>query len=406
MSGTASVGAEKRRNRKKAISGKTDQTGTIRTIIRVGSMDYTIYLVAVILAAIGVVMVFSASYLSAGASKALSYDSFYYLKKQAIFAVMGVCAMHLMANVGYRYLQKLALIIYIIANALLVLVQIIGLASHGAVRWIPVPVIGQFQPSEVAKLAVILMVAFLISRNKDILKKWPTFIFVCAVVGVTVALIGIGNLSTAIIVGVVGIGIIFISSTHLLRFVVGGLAAVGGLVGYLVKGMLDPSGGNWRGGRFAAWLDPFGNMSGNGKGYQIVQSLYAIASGGLFGLGIGMSRQKTFLPEAHNDIIFSIICEELGFVGAAMVLLLFGILIWRGIRVALNAPDTFGSLVASGIVILIAVQVLINVAVVTNTIPNTGIPLPLISYGGTSLVVTMALVGILLNISRYSKERM
>ncbi|MCL2350973.1 MAG: putative lipid II flippase FtsW [Firmicutes bacterium] len=404
MSGTA-ASAQRRQNRARPEgAASNDRNAAVRTIIRVGSMDYTIYLVAVILAAIGVVMVFSASYLSAGSSAKLNYDAFYYLKRQGVFALMGVCAMHLMANFPYKLLEKMAFFIYIAANILLVVVLFIGVASHGAVRWIPIPLFGQFQPSEIAKLGVILMVAFLISRNKDILAKWPSFILVCCVVGLTAALIGAGNLSTAIIVGVVGMGIIFIASTHVLRFIVGGLAGVGGLVGYLVMGMLRPESGNWRGGRFAAWLDPFAHI--DGKGFQIVQSLYAIASGGLFGLGIGQSRQKTFIPEAHNDIIFSIICEELGLVGAAVVLLLFGVLIWRGIRVALNAADTFGALVASGVVILIAIQVLINVAVVTNSIPNTGIPLPFISYGGTSLVVMMGLIGILLNISRYSKERL
>ena len=160
---------------------------------------------------------------------------------------------------------------------------------------------------------------------------------------------------------------------------------------------------DFRGGRFSAWLDPFSDPSATG--YQIVQSLYAVASGGIFGLGLGQSRQKLgFLPEAHNDIIFSIICEELGFFGAMIVLILFAILIWRGIKIAVNATDLFGTLVASGIVIMIASQVIINVAVVTNSIPNTGVPLPFISYGGTSVAIMMMLIGILLNISRYSRD--
>ena len=176
------------------------------------------------------------------------------------------------------------------------------------------------------------------------------------------------------------------------------LCGAGGLVSYMAffsKG--------FRGARFAAWLDPFSNPSETG--YQIIQSLYAVASGGIFGLGLGQSRQKLgFLPEAHNDIIFSIVCEELGFFGAAMILILFAILIWRGIKIAINATDLFGTLVASGIVIMIASQVIINVAVVTNSIPNTGVPLPFISYGGTSVAIMMMLIGILLNISRYSRD--
>jgi cell division protein FtsW len=178
-----------------------------------------------------------------------------------------------------------------------------------------------------------------------------------------------------------------------------GAGGGGSVVGYLY--WLSTRSEHWRGGRFSAWLDPFSDPLR--YGFQIIQSLYAIASGGLFGLGIGQSRQKTFLPEAHNDIIFAIICEEIGLAGAAVILLLFGILFWRGIKIALNALDTFSAMTAIGIVLAIASQVIINVAVVTNSIPNTGVTMPFISYGGTSLLVSMSLMGVLLNISRYSK---
>jgi len=199
---------------------------------------------------------------------------------------------------------------------------------------------------------------------------------------------------------VIGFGIIFIASPHTLRFIIAGIGGVSSVVAYLVYAAANT--GSFRGGRLMAWLDPFADPTG--KGYQTVQSLYAIASGGWFGLGLGQSRQKTFIPEAHNDIIFSIVCEELGLAGAAIVILLFSILIWRGFKVAMNAPDTFGSLTAAGIVVTIAAQVIINIAVVTNTIPNTGVSLPFISSGGTALVVMMGMVGILLNISRYSRD--
>ena len=155
--------------------------------------------------------------------------------------------------------------------------------------------------------------------------------------------------------------------------------------------------------RIKTWLDPWADPTGDG--FQTIQSLYALASGGLFGLGLGQSRQKTFIPEAYNDIIFAIICEELGIVGAALVILLFAVLIWRGIRIAMNAKDSYGMLVATGITAVIAFQSIINIGVVTNTIPNTGQPLPFISYGGTSLLFLMAMVGMLLNISRYPKDR-
>jgi len=362
-------------------------------VISVGAMDYTLLLVVIILGLIGVVMVFSSSYMRANTSLG---DPFYYLKRQGTFFVMGLTGLLIMANINYQYIRRLAFFIYLIANVLLVLVLIIGISSHGATRWIPMPVIGQFQPSEVAKAGVIFFLSFLISSNKNILVKWPSFLACCGVAAFTSVLVFLGNnMSTAIIVMIIGIGIIFTACPYIVRFVVAGCAGVAGILGYLLLSK------DFRADRLEAFLNPFEYQLS--IGFQIIQSLYAIASGGMFGLGLGQSRQKTFLPEAHNDIIFSIICEELGFIGAAAVLLLFGILIWRGIKIAMNAPDIFSSLTAMGIMILFSSQVLINVAVVTNSIPNTGVPLPLISYGGTSLLVAMSLLGVLLNISRCSK---
>jgi cell division protein FtsW len=219
-------------------------------------------------------------------------------------------------------------------------------------------------------------------------------------VGIIVALVAPTGMSNSLIVAFIGFGMIFVASPHIWRFVAMGIAAVSGLVAYLWWSALNDM--DFRGNRFTAWLDPFDDPMDTG--FQIVQSLYAIGSGGLFGLGIGQSRQKSFLPEAHNDIIFAIISEELGLIGAVTILLLFGILIWRGIKVALGALDTFSAMTAMGIVLTIAGQVIINVAVATNSIPNTGVTMPFISYGGTSLLVCMALMGVLLNISSYSKE--
>ncbi len=323
---------------------------------------------------------------------------FFFLKKQLLFGIVGFCAMIIMSYMNYSYLKRLAFPIYVAANGMLVFVWLFGTVTNGAKRFIYIPGFGQFQPSEIAKVGVILMISLVISSNKTLLKSWFGFFVCSAIVGISAFFVFLGNLSTAIIVSVIGFGMIFCASPYIWRFVLPGAGAVSGLVAYLAL-----SKGNFRSGRFQAWLDPFKDPEKSG--YQTIQSLYAIASGGMFGLGIGQSRQKSFIPEAHNDIIFSIICEELGFVGASLVLLLFGILIYRGIRVALNAPDTFSSLVATGVVILIASQVIINVAVVTNSIPNTGVPMPFISAGGTSLIVTMGLVGILLNISRCTKER-
>lgn len=368
-----------------------------RQVIAVGSVDYTALLMTTLLLLIGVVMVFSAGYYNAATKPEFGYDMYYFLKRQGLFAVAGFCVMMFMSTVNYRYLMRLSVPIYIVANVLLIFVALRGIVSHGAPRWINLPIIGRFQPSEISKMAVILLVSYLIHKYKNILKNWGGFALCCGVVGFTAGLVLIGNLSTALIVLIIGVGIIFVASPHVLRFVAFGGLGAAALVSYIA---VFSSG--FRGERFDAWLDPFADP--RGYGFQIIQSLFAIASGGPFGLGLGQSRQKSFVPEPHNDFIFSIICEELGLVGAAMVLLLFAILIWRGIKIAMDATDTFGSLVASGIVLMIASQVIINVAVVTNSIPNTGVPMPFISYGGTGLLITMFLMGVLLNISRHSRE--
>ncbi|MDR1532746.1 MAG: putative lipid II flippase FtsW [Clostridiales bacterium] len=366
-------------------------------LIKVGGPDATLHAVIIILLIIGVVMVFSAGYYTSANSKMFNNDTYYFLKRQGLLAVAGYVIMRLISYINYRYWMRVAFLLYIISNLLLAGVLIFAAVKHGAQRWIEVPIIGQFQPSEVSKVAIIFMTAQIIYANKNILKNWGGFLLCCGLVGVTAALVVVANLSTAIIVAVIGLGIIFVASPHVLRFLVFGALGVGGVFAYVA---FFTEG--YRNERFDAWLDPFSDPMDTG--FQIIQSLFAVASGGPFGLGIAQGRQKAFLPEAHNDFIFSIICEELGFVGAAFVLLLFGVLIWRGINIAMNAADTFGFLVATGIILLIATQVLINIAVVTNTIPSTGIPLPFVSYGGSALLITMFLMGVLLNISRYSKE--
>jgi len=368
-----------------------------RAIHEFGSVDYTALLVVVLLLMIGVVMVFSSGYYISSNTAAMNNDTFYFLKRQGAFAAMGLIVMFIMSNLDYHKLEKFILPLYLASNALLVIVPVIGRASHGATRWITLPVVGQFQPSEVSKIAIIFLMAMVLHRNKDILKSLGGFFFCLGLVGVTAVLVFLGNLSTALIVAIVGFGVIFVASPHILRFLaIGGLGA-GSLYAYVAFFSQG-----FRAERFSAWLNPFSDPTD--KGFQTIQSLYAVASGGLFGLGLGQSRQKSFVPEPHNDFIFSIICEELGFIGAALIILLFCILIWRGIKIALNAVDSFGFLIATGIIMLVSSQVIINIAVVTNTIPNTGIPLPLISYGGTSMLTTMFLLGVLLNISRYTKS--
>ena len=233
---------------------------------------------------------------------------------------------------------------------------------------------------------------------EDILATVSAEFWLSPVLLLPVALIAISNFSSALLVGLMGATILFVASPRVWYFG----AAIAGAIPLCGLAVAIPK-FRYRLTRIKTWLDPWADPTGDG--FQTIQSLYALASGGLFGLGLGQSRQKTFIPEAYNDIIFAIICEELGIVGAALVILLFAVLIWRGIRIAMNAKDSYGMLVATGITAVIAFQSIINIGVVTNTIPNTGQPLPFISYGGTSLLFLMAMVGMLLNISRYPKDR-
>lgn len=244
---------------------------------------------------------------------------------------------------------------------------------------------------------ILFLSSYVIEHRKE-LANLKGFLKACCVLLLPVALIAISNFSSALLVGLMGATILFVASPRVWYFG----AAIAGAIPLCGLAVAIPK-FRYRLTRIKTWLDPWADPTGDG--FQTIQSLYALASGGLFGLGLGQSRQKTFIPEAYNDIIFAIICEELGIVGAALVILLFAVLIWRGIRIAMNAKDSYGMLVATGITAVIAFQSIINIGVVTNTIPNTGQPLPFISYGGTSLLFLMAMVGMLLNISRYPKDR-
>ncbi|MCL1987848.1 MAG: putative lipid II flippase FtsW [Firmicutes bacterium] len=387
----------------KAQKAQKSQINAIK--FGIGTLDQTTYLVVCILVLCGLVMVFSASYVDTARSAIHNYNPFYYLQRHAGMAVLGFIGMNIMANFNYRHLKKMAIILYFASLVLMMAVVFYGITRGGASRWIMLPIINiQFQPSEIAKVGVILILARILAVNPKMLDKWGGFLFCLGLVGSLTILVAYGDLSSAIILAIIGGGMIFMSSPHILRFVVMVAAAIAGMFGYLYY-MANHAGfdaaGQWRGERFLAWQNPFDDPLG--YGFQVIQSLFAIASGGWFGLGIGQSRQKFMLPEAHNDVIFAIIIEELGVIGAGIILILFVVLIWRGLQIAMNATDSFGSLMAVGIVLMIGSQVIINLAVVTNSIPNTGITMPFISYGGTSLIVVMGCIGILLNISRHSK---
>jgi cell division protein FtsW len=267
---------------------------------------------------------------------------------------------------------------------------------NGARRWIPIGI--SFQPSEIAKFAIILLFAQLIAINH---KKMGTFkygvlTFVFLLAPILLLMYFEPHLSGMVLITLIACLMMFIGGTKIKWFAIGGAVAVAGLLVIIFSGGIE-----YALGRVQGWLDPFSDPKDST--YQTIQSLIAIGSGGLFGKGLGNSRQKyLFLPEPQNDFIFAIVCEELGFIGALIIIVLFGLLVWRGFVIAIKAPDKFGSMLAAGIVIQVGLQTLLNIAVVTNTMPNTGISLPFFSYGGTSLMMLLAQMGVVLSVSRQS----
>ena len=356
--------------------------------------DFWIFLSVLILLSLGIIMVFSAS---APTAYNINHDAYYILKGQLLFAVIGFVGMFVTANIDYRVWNKFspALLVFSIVLLILVLIPGIGRETKETWRWFYIGPI-HFQPSEIAKLAVILFFAYSLSRRKEQIGSFfkgmlPYLLLIAVFAGL---LLLEPHLSCTIIIIAVAAIMLFSAGARISHFVILGLPAVLGLATVVA---FVP----YMRARVLSFLDPWKDLQGDG--WQAVQSLYAIGSGGLFGRGLGRSLQKfLYIPEPHNDFIFAVLAEELGFIGVLAVLLLFLILIWRGIKVAMNAPDTYGSLVAVGITSLIAVQSLFNVAVVTSSVPPTGVSLPFFSSGGTSLALFMCEVGILLNISRYA----
>uniref|UniRef100_A0A7C2ICX5 Stage V sporulation protein E n=1 Tax=Ammonifex degensii TaxID=42838 RepID=A0A7C2ICX5_9THEO len=355
--------------------------------------DFILFLTVLLLLSIGVVMVFSASEYYA----LVRYnDAFYFFKRQFLYAALGLGGMFFFLNYDYRNFKHLATPLLCLALSFLVLVLLpgVGHTSHGAQRWINLGPV-TFQPSEVVKFGVVVFTASWLSQRQGAVRRLREIIPLLGITCLAAVLILLQpHLGTAVaLTGTVFI-MLFCAGMPLttLSFLgVGGLAAVGAAV------CLEP----YRLKRFLAFLNPWKDPQVSG--FHIIQSLYAIGSGGLFGMGLGQGKQKfLYLPEQHTDFIFAVIAEELGFIGATLVIILFLILIWRGLRIALYAPDTFASLLAAGIITGIALQALINIGGVTGSLPVTGIPLPFISSGGTALVFTLAAVGVLLNISRFT----
>ena len=362
--------------------------------------DYTLLFIVLFLLGFGLVMLYSTS--SYEASMEMG-DSAYYLKKQVASTVLGLIVMMVIANIPYHFWERFAFLGYVVSVVLILLVLTpLGIEANGARRWINVFGIS-LQPAEVAKLAMILFLASLVCKMGRSIRTPKGFMImlaaplpICAEVYLVTK-----NLSSAIIIFGIAVLMVFVSSPDYKKFILIGLAgiAVCALAVYLIVNAADSDSLSFRGGRILAWLDP--EAYADGKGFQTLQALYAIGSGGIWGKGLGQSMQKLgFLPEAQNDMIFSIICEELGLFGATAVMLLFLLLIWRVMVIANNASDLFGAMLVVGVMGHIAIQVILNIAVVTNTIPNTGISLPFISYGGSSVLFLLAEMGLVLSVGR------
>ncbi len=368
---------------------------------RRGPVDVPFAALTLLLLVIGVVMVLSASYARAyyDLENETGGNAAYYFIRQGVFAVCGVVVMFLCSRLPMGFYRRLSPVVMLAAGAFLALVLVpgIGTEANGARRWINLG-FTTFQPSEIAKIGVVLCFADLICRRRDRMQSirglWPF----AAILGVLALLLVLEpHFSATIIILAIGIVMLFIGGARLSLFLIGGSVGAGILllayrfVDYVSK-------------RVTAWLDPFADTTGDG--WQIVQSLYSIGSGGLLGLGLGNSRQKyLYLPEEHNDFIFSVVCEELGYIGAVLILALFALLIVRGYWLSMHARDRYSFLTGMGLTTLLAIQVILNVAVCTNTVPCTGISLPFFSYGGTALLLQMASMGIILSLSRDIPEK-
>ncbi|MDY3888390.1 MAG: putative lipid II flippase FtsW [Agathobacter sp.] len=350
--------------------------------------DYNLLFLLIFLICFGLVMLYSASSYSASINYS---NSAYYVKKQIIFYGIGTVVMIVMASIPYTFWKRWATIIYAVAIALCVVILIpgVGRSSHGQSRWIQVGPIG-FQPSEAAKIAVIIFLAMMFERTYSKMGDFRTLIKLFLLVLPVVGPIAWNNLSTAVIIMGIAFCMAFVASPKYSHFAVVLLAGVAFILLFIF-------GASYRGDRVNAWLHP---ETAGDDGFQTLQGLYAIGSGGLFGKGLGESMQKFIVPEAQNDMIFSIICEELGLFGGVCIIVLYGLFLWRMLVICNNANDLFGALLVTGVMSHIAIQVILNIAVVTNTIPNTGVTLPFFSYGGSSVMFLMLEMGLVISVSR------
>lgn len=360
---------------------------------KIGHLDYPILVTVALLCAFGLVMVFSASYYYAQNTASVGYDGYYYIRKQAVYVAIGLPMMYMLSFVDYRGLEKYKVAGMLVSVVLLVAVLIFGRETNGAKRWI---VIGgqSIQPSEVAKFGMMLYMCSFMAKKHAVMRNFVKGMLpMLMVIGLICGLVMLQpNMSMAVIMGLMGYALLFVGGCDtkqllLLAVVLAGL--------FVLLAIIEP----YRLARLTSFTNPWANPLGDG--YQLIQSYYALSSGGLFGLGLNNSRQKLlFMTYGESDFIFSIVCEELGLIGGIIVLGAYSFIVYRGIRIALRSRDRFGSLLAAGITVVFGIQVFVNIGVCTGILPTTGQALPFISAGGSSMMIFLAAMGILLSISR------
>ncbi|MCF2557963.1 cell division protein FtsW [Fournierella massiliensis] len=381
--------------------GEGNDTEKLKTWLkgRQAPADLPFLLILLSLLIFGLIILYSASY-AVGLYR--RGDAYAYIRPQLLYAALGLAAMEIASRVDYHIYHKLAWPLLGLSFVLLVVVLFMP-EYNGCKRWIVLPGLGTLQPSEIAKFSVVLVFSHIIALNHDRMKSFSVGVLPFALILGTTALLMLlePHLSGTLLILSIGAVLMFVGGTGMRWFVLAGAGGASLLVGALV---LMPDLVPYATDRLSSWLDPFADPLGDG--HQTIQSLYAIGSGGATGLGLGNSRQKyLYVPEPQNDFVFSILCEELGFVGATAVILLFCLLLLRGLTIAVKAPDKFGALLVVGFVVQVCLQAALNIAVVTNTIPNTGISLPFFSSGGTSLMMLLGEMGIVLSVSRQGSQQ-
>lgn len=361
---------------------------------KTGNFDLTFFFLVAGLTVVGLIMLFSASAPYAASHRGSSY---YFILRQLGFAVFGFVLMMLASRADYHIWQRLVGLVFILTMVMLIGVLFTTAQKGQFHRWLDIGLI-RFQPSEIGKFSLILLLSYLIAKNQKRMTDFKYQMFLLMVIGLFCGLVLAENhLSATVLIFLIGLVLMFVGGMSLKLLGGMGILGISGFLMAVFTGLIS-----YASDRIKYWQNPW--LDTKDKGFQTIQSLLAIGSGGLMGRGIGQSNQKyLWLPEPQNDFIFSVVCEELGFIGAALIIVGFGLLVWRGFVIALKAPDKFGMLMAIGLVFQVGLQAVLNVLVVTNTIPNTGISLPFFSYGGTSLVMLLVQMGIVLNISRSSK---